>query len=859
MAVKTDLNEKLLQEVFALYVDAEEKMLEKLASRVKRGVTTPGWTESKFSDVKKLREETEALLLDRGALTKKRLSDGILKAYYTGRVSAETDMKAPITAMKDMGIPEHLQRMVLEVNNIIDGTSFQILRNVNDTYRQVIAEASSGVLTGVDTRLQASQDALNRLAAKGITGFVDKAGRQWDLASYIEMATRTTTARAALQGHIDRQLELDNDLIKISSISTTCPVCDPWQGKVLSITGKTPDYPTLEQAKAAGAFHPNCKHTIMAYFPEIDDYSRREVDNNPERYKATQQQRAGERQIRKWKRMEAVAMSPSETAYAQAKIRFWQGKQRALVKAYDLKRNYAREGIRQRMGDASKATTPPAIGKITKPVDGEALAAKMDKVDVYKEHSKEKREAKKAKEAADLLAASKAAQVAKQAAKAPVPTLLSLEDLRSMLAPMPSDVKLPFDMSPISFNDIMSAAMGSGVSGSDMKRMSTKRDFLLSDLHKTKDKASKDVMERFLSESFTSGTSSPLVVKIKDKYVIYEGAAKTALLKMQGHTTVKLDYFDLDEKIAKEVIIKAEAAKIAAEKAKKAAEEAAERAAKAAIEREARKAARLANGAPNLLDLEDIPTLKVFEDHQQKWVLGSRISLDKIEAATEVLKEMTENSVTRSRVPNESILNMILDDGRFKTQMETRSSMGSFNPDGRKRATKAMFGVDPKELTDQDYEVYGYLWADDFADDFNNCGASQYGEVIVQLKPDIRTRTTFTVDDSLGPALNDRMIPTLLEDPRMGFERFESTATSIIGVGKKYPGAVTPKEICKSTHASYVEAQYHGGVSTSDIESVVFSKYTIPKPETIERLKALGAKVGQARGHGDQMRIEWLD
>ena len=42
---------------------------------------------------------------------------------------------------------------------------------------------------------------------------------------------------------------------------------EPWQGKVLSITGKTKGYPTLEEAKAAGLFHPNCRH---AYGLHID-------------------------------------------------------------------------------------------------------------------------------------------------------------------------------------------------------------------------------------------------------------------------------------------------------------------------------------------------------------------------------------------------------------------------------------------------------------------------------------------------------------------------------------------------------------------------------------------------------------
>lgn len=36
-------------------------------------------------------------------------------------------------------------------------------------------------------------------------------------------------------------------------------------GKVLSLTGETPGYPTMDEAKAAGLFHPNCRHLYGLY------------------------------------------------------------------------------------------------------------------------------------------------------------------------------------------------------------------------------------------------------------------------------------------------------------------------------------------------------------------------------------------------------------------------------------------------------------------------------------------------------------------------------------------------------------------------------------------------------------------
>ena len=64
---------------------------------------------------------------------------------------------------------------------------------------------------------------------------------------------------------IKQQLRLGEDLIQVSSHKGACPLCEPWQGAVLSISGNHPTYPALADAKAAGLFHPNCAHVVMPY------------------------------------------------------------------------------------------------------------------------------------------------------------------------------------------------------------------------------------------------------------------------------------------------------------------------------------------------------------------------------------------------------------------------------------------------------------------------------------------------------------------------------------------------------------------------------------------------------------------
>lgn len=366
LAVNTGVNELLIDEVFAAYTTAEEVMLEKLAKSVKASIEG-GWAETKMAEIQKMQNELEAELAKIQAKTTEATAKAIISSYLKGVNSANADLKIPKTSLRKLHVPYHIQRLFMDANEIMKGATFRILRETNDVYRAIIADSTSIMLTGVETRLDVAQRALNAFAAKGITGFVDKAGRRWEMASYVEMAVRTASSRAALQGHIDRSSELGHDLMIVSHFGKTCPICAPWEGKVLSISGKDVRYPSLERARAAGLFHPNCRHTLLAYFEGITEIPQ--LKNDDEYYKAQQVQRYNERQIRKWKRVEAVAMTPAEKAKASSKVKAWQAIQREHIAFWGLRRKYYRESIRNRTGVASNAK----FGKQTLKLDDESL------------------------------------------------------------------------------------------------------------------------------------------------------------------------------------------------------------------------------------------------------------------------------------------------------------------------------------------------------------------------------------------------------------------------------------------------------------------------------------------------------
>jgi len=101
--------------------------------------------------------------------------------------------------------------------------------------------------------------------------FIDKAGKQWDSKTYFDMLSKTTMKNAMRETYVDQLVKAKHDLVSVSRHGTKCRLCMPWEGEILSLTGATPGYYTLDQVKANGLFHPRCKHRLLAYHPEIKE------------------------------------------------------------------------------------------------------------------------------------------------------------------------------------------------------------------------------------------------------------------------------------------------------------------------------------------------------------------------------------------------------------------------------------------------------------------------------------------------------------------------------------------------------------------------------------------------------------
>jgi len=226
-----------------------------------------------------------------------------------------------------------------------------VVRDVQDKVRRIAVEASEDFFVNAETSTQ--REFMDRLmkdfADEGIEAVRYRNGAKMGLRGYTEMTSRTMVNNAARQGALNRQTQIGEDLVRMSSHYPTCELCAPWQGGIYSISGNS-DYPPLSTVKGSGAFHPNCKHSVSPYYEDIsvselpgEKFSR---PRNREMNALQSRQRAMERYIRKYKKRRMVSLDPEDQAYLKQKVDKWQGKLKELTNEHDFLRY---QGYRTRL------------------------------------------------------------------------------------------------------------------------------------------------------------------------------------------------------------------------------------------------------------------------------------------------------------------------------------------------------------------------------------------------------------------------------------------------------------------------------------------------------------------------------
>ena len=277
----------------------------------------------------------------------------LTKAGKLGGQAAVVDMerllriapKAPRNPNRGVTVrtPAELAR---EMQDLAPG----IVGSATGLYRDIIRRTLANPPESDAARRRIAQEALDDFEKRGITGFTDRAGRRWNIVSYVEMATRTAANQAATETYLAQVVKAGHDVVRMTVVPNCSDLCQPFQGRLLSITGATRGtygghriVCSVAEAIARGYRHPGCRHILVAWAAgmPLDD----PPPPDPQAYKDSQELRRLERELRQAKRKEASSVTDEARAAARARVRYLQASIRAHVAATGQVRKPEREQI----------------------------------------------------------------------------------------------------------------------------------------------------------------------------------------------------------------------------------------------------------------------------------------------------------------------------------------------------------------------------------------------------------------------------------------------------------------------------------------------------------------------------------
>lgn len=246
-------------------------------------------------------------------------------------------------------------------------------------------------------------------------------------------------------------------------------------------------------------------------------------------------------------------------------------------------------------------------------------------------------------------------------------------------------------------------------------------------------------------------------------------------------------------------------------------------------------------------------TLENYQKHFENWYnsnLKNLVSEEDEKMVSKILKDVIDKSDFAMRYKINYIENLI-ESGRFKNIFETNTSGGATSPiikKFRKQAPINLFGTTEK-LKKIDYEKYGYITDKSFLNDYNskmNDTLKMYGDVIIKFnKENLKNKVTFTVNDSLGNVVREKVIASSVDKPgihSMEIEKIKSY-TDILRKNK----INNVLELIDELKVRYLETQYHGELLLSDVTEICFTD-RIPNNESLNKLKKLGIKLYRIEG-----------
>ncbi|GAK03262.1 Rhs family protein [Geomicrobium sp. JCM 19037] len=213
--------------------------------------------------------EVSAILDEVDRRTVGELETGVRRIYEQGRTEALVALGtyASTAEARDAISSASTSRLhrTFVADQIASGTEDLLVATYNTRrhVKQEVRKVARETMRSNEAITSQRADIMRRLNRSADMAIVDRAGRQWGLRTYTEMAVRTKMAETHREATVNQAEESEALYVEVLNGIDPCDRCAQYGGQILRI-GQAGDssYPTLDDAVSAGLYHPNCACTI---------------------------------------------------------------------------------------------------------------------------------------------------------------------------------------------------------------------------------------------------------------------------------------------------------------------------------------------------------------------------------------------------------------------------------------------------------------------------------------------------------------------------------------------------------------------------------------------------------------------
>lgn len=282
-----------------------------------------------FKDINKKIEALISLARSEGGMNQeKRILEAIKNGFPAKRIVKGGT--AEFFKLND----RKLEALIKATTDDMQKAETAVLRMANDQYRKIIYNAQVYANTGAGTYEKAVDMASKNFLSAGLNCIEYANGARHTIADYADMAVRTASKRAYLQGEGEMRQQWGLHFVIMNKRGDNpCPQCLPFVGKIMiddvwsGGSRKDGDYPLMSSAIETGLYHPRCRDSHTTYFPGItkvdSKYNKQEIADLEEQAKQEARQQYAERQAKQYERRTDFSLDLGNQEKYEQKQKEW--------------------------------------------------------------------------------------------------------------------------------------------------------------------------------------------------------------------------------------------------------------------------------------------------------------------------------------------------------------------------------------------------------------------------------------------------------------------------------------------------------------------------------------------------------